>query len=94
MRRTASSAEAPPPLLGPRARSAIWAGLVLVPLALGLAVGITMMGKHRGAVGFRQLTVGTAQGAHFGLYAAMLAYGVGFALWQWRRTAERNKISA
>jgi hypothetical protein len=94
MRRTASRPEPPPPVLGRRACLAVWAGLVLVPLALGLAVGLTAMGPHRGAFGLRQLIAGTALGAHAGLYAAVLAYGVGFTLWQWRRTAERNRISA
>jgi hypothetical protein len=86
--------ELPPLVLGRRARLWIRAGLVLVPLALGLAVGFTARDGHTGAYGLRQLVAGTALGFHAGLYAAALAYGTGFTLWQWRRSALGNKMPA
>ncbi|HOX07499.1 MAG TPA: DUF4184 family protein [Planctomycetota bacterium] len=93
LRRTPAGA-APPSFIGRRDRAAIWAGLVLVPLMLGMAHGLTMMGPHRGAFGLRQLVAGAAMGAHAGLYAALLAYGVGVTIWQWRPEGPGNKIPA
>ncbi len=92
--RAPAPAEPRSDVLCARGRWALRAGIVLVSLGLGVAVGLVNQGTNTGAWGIRLLVAGTALGSHTGLYAACLAYGAGFTLWQWRRKAAGNKIPA
>jgi hypothetical protein len=92
--RRVPATDAPPRCVPLWLRWLVCASFVIGPMALGLAMGLILMGPYRGAFGLRQLVSGLGMGSHTGLYAFVLAYGAGFTLWQWHRQGRRDKIPA